>query len=208
MSKLLGMAKDWSKTTLGERLAWMAMTITNSADKLSLGANMSRNHARNIINGVTPGMNATTARKYAERWGVSDKWLVAGIGEPLAPGKRFVETGAGYTIPDVEEIEVAESTTAPGRWRRYAQRYWTFRAEATVALEAGVKPAVLDAASDMLGAQHADGPTEEQARQAIDHYRRRLNRTQLDVAGRDATEADFDTSSTPAPATRKGRKRG
>lgn len=91
----------------------------------------------------------------------------------------------------VVEPEASTRRTGPGRWERYAERYWTFSAQATVALARGIPPAALDAASDYLGAQKGDGPTEEQANAAISRYARQIAADE--PVGREAGEDEFVT---------------
>lgn len=177
--------RNWAETTVGERLKWLADHFKTSPRQLSLEAKVSKGHAQNLISGAAPdGIQSGTARKYAERWGVRTDWLEHGKGQPFA----------SVSVPETEEIEAApRDATAAGRWRSYAARYWQFRAEASIALANGVAEAALDAAADRLGARHGDGPTEAQARKAIEEDGARVRAP----AGREATADDFEAKQQP-----------
>lgn len=128
--------------------------------------------------------------------GARREWLLFGTGQPFGDGTRLVEREAPPPPTD-DEIEHVQDLDGPGRWKAFARRYWTFRAQASLALAQGVDEAALDAASDRLGAHHGDGPTEDQAKEAIEAYARQLA---IPFDGREATAADFET---PAPGPKK-----
>lgn len=78
-----------------------------------------------------------------------------------------------------------------GRWQRYATRYPAFGEHARDALAAGVPEATLDRAADSLGEHKGDGPTSDEARQAIVDTIRRLDPWRR-IQTRDATDKDFE----------------
>lgn len=197
---MLATVKDWTTTSMAERLIWMTEHFGVAARQLSKQAGLSFQHAQQIISGEQSGMKGPSATRYADRWKVDLRWLISGTGQPL-PAIEAHE-------PHQPALEAApKDATSPGRWRGYAERYWTFRAEATIAIARGVPEAALDAAADSLGAHHG-APTEEQAQLAIERYRARIQSPARDAkeirAGREATDADFQVAS---PIQKKGNRR-
>jgi hypothetical protein len=77
-----------------------------------------------------------------------------------------------------------------GRWQKYAERYWRFRASASAALHRGVPEAALDAASDELGEHRGEGPSEDDCERTIAKWDRRARPAKI-VAGRDAEGGEF-----------------
>ena len=136
-------------------------------------------------------LSPETVDKLVENLGVTRDWLMAGSGPKYRAG-----FGPDRPVPDVHEVEAVDPTS-PGRWKLYATRYWTFRAQATVARGRGTPEYALDAAADYLGANFGDGPTEEQAATAIQRYAQNTEAARL-PPGREAQDSDL-----PKPKRRR-----
>lgn len=193
-ARMLGNPLDWTETTLKQRFEWMIEHLAGGNGRLlARKADVSETQPTQITSEQQTGMHPKTAAKYAKAWGVDVNWILYG-------------TGAGPTmatmVVEPAELEHVDDPNASGRWKRYAARYWTFRAEATLARARNVPEAALDAAADRLGAQHGDGPSEAEAFAAIEHYARRLEPKTIE-AGRDVEESDLTV--TPVPKKRRGR---
>jgi hypothetical protein len=93
------------------------------------------------------------------------------------------------------------------RWEDYADRYWTFRYQASLALAANYKPEELDAAADELGNQKGAGPTIEEAAAAIKRAHAGVLAFQGSLAGRPADEGDLSVSAGRAVSPQPKRKK-
>lgn len=177
-------------STMAGRIRYLLALHEVSAREFARRAKLAGGHVNTFLDRAREAPDTTlsskTAQQIASAWGVDYTWLTTGEG--ASPGAQ------------PELAAAPEDSTGPGRWRQYARRYWAFRAEATIALANGCPEAALDAASDALGARHGDGPTEEQARAAIEGYRERIRPVRLD--GTDASEADFQ----PPPRRARGKR--
>lgn len=82
---------------------------------------------------------------------------------------RLIEAQAPQAVEPVPMGAPARPNADPlaGRWQKYAERYWRFRASASAALHRGVPEAALDAASDELGEHRGEGPSEEDCERTI-----------------------------------------
>jgi hypothetical protein len=191
--------------TLLERLELARKDLGLSQSKFSLRCGWDRSQYASLVSRLRRGtareLRATTAEAIEAGVGVSRAWLLFGTSPMYLDGRPDAVPPA---VPVENELEHVRDPMGPGRWRRYAERYWTFRAEATVALRLGVSEDALDAASDRLGGEHGDGPTEEQARKTISIYARRMGDVPVD--GREATDEDFATVSADHPRPKRAKR--
>lgn len=155
-----------AKMTPKERLEWMVAHFGVSARELAREAGVAESHPGQIFGNHSKGMTEKTVAKYAARWQVSLSWLASGEGEPL--GTNQLDTGLD--------------------WRQYAKRYPAFAGEAELARANGYTEAELNAAAGRLGLHKGEGPTEDEARDAILHARSRSSAYKQPVGERDATD--------------------
>jgi transcriptional regulator with XRE-family HTH domain len=128
--------------------------------------------------------------------GVTETTLSRWISGQRTPGKHQAKLMQTLGLsPDQVAAGAPVRTPAQryeaGRWQRYAMRYPAFGEHARDALAGGVPEATLDRAADSLGEHKGDGPTSDEARQAIVDAIRRVDPWRR-MHMRDATTEDFE----------------
>ncbi len=187
--------------TYGQRVQWLIDNVA-SGNARELGRRAGLKNEGNISvfmqrSRLKPSakLDPESIDLFVQNLGVRREWLMTGLGPPLREGEELEPSPLGFS-PDA-----TTTRTGPGRWQRYAERYWQFSAQATVALARGIPPAALDAASDYLGAQKGDGPTEADASEAIKRYARQI--AAEEPAGHEASDDEFEVPKTMA---KKGKR--
>lgn len=107
------MRRDWSVSSLGERIRWIAETHYVSLNEVTRRAGMGMGTGSRLARDAGPvKRSAETLRRIADAWNVSLEWLTYGRGQPERMPERA--TGADLYPNRAEAARIArEDGTVP-----------------------------------------------------------------------------------------------